>query len=282
VNAQDQNNPDAPAGRPALSGKWMVLITLSLFLLVPAVTYLAWQLTQGEPPRLDLDYDQRADWFMQPATPRPLTYNTFVAAETGKTYKRTDLTLEPDVEQALHRCVLLAQSDDFFDSQTTRDELQKLAEQPANTFYPAYLLAEWHRVNGDAQAHDKWINTAYDRAGGALAQRLVDEDGEPVAGYTLPPVAIGYDRVVEGERDATLVLVYPAPTSEANGFVYLPTFRSIYRLTDPTLPIGVDPGVHPIKLTLLPQEATGKKQPNWFAVPDGAVGRFEDAVVAPE
>ena len=54
--------------------------------------------------------------------------------------------------------------------------------------------------------------------------------------------------------------------------------RSIYRLTDPDAPLGVDPGVHPTRLTLLPQPATGR-EPNWFAVPDGAVGRFEDAVV---
>jgi len=80
----------------------------------------------------------------------------------------------------------------------------------------------------------------------------------------------------EGKRDATLVLIYPRPTSQANGYVYLPVYRSVYRLTDPALPLGVDPGLHPTKLTLLPQESNGT-DPNWFAVPDGAVGRLEDA-----
>ena len=278
MNVDSNLDTQQPPARPGLSGRWMVLITLSLFLVVPAVTFLAWQLSQGEPTRLKLDYDQRAQWFMQPVTPRPLTYDMFVASEAKKKYKRTALALDPEVEQSLHRCVLLAKSDDFFESDGARDTLLALAKQPDNGFYPAYLLAEWYRVNNEPAEHDRWVRAAFDRAGGALAQRLVDEDGQPVAGYTLPPVAIGYDRVINGERDATLVLVYPAPTSEANGFVYLPTFRSIYRLTDPDQPIGVDPGKHPIKLTLLPQEPTGPV-PNWFAVPDGAVGRFEDAVI---
>ena len=64
----------------------------------------------------------------------------------------------------------------------------------------------------------------------------------------------------------------------ANGNVYLPTYRSVYRFTDPALPLGVDPGLHPTLLTLLPQQSKGT-DPNWFSVPDGAVGRLDDAVV---
>ena len=60
--------------------------------------------------------------------------------------------------------------------------------------------------------------------------------------------------------------------------MYLPVYRSVYRLTDPALPIGINPGLHPTLLTLLPQESNGT-DPNWFAVPDGAVGRLSDGVV---
>ncbi len=267
--------------RAGLPGKWMVAITMSLFLLVPAITYLSWKLTQGEPQRVSLDYSDRENWFMQPVTPRPLKYSTFVAAETGKTYKKTDLMLEPSVEQKLHQCARLAQDPAFAQNNKALDTLGRYASDPTNGFYPAYLLAEWHRMNANAALHAQWMQTAYERAGGALIQRLIDEEGNPVAGYRLPPVAIGYDRVIDGERDATLVLVYPAPVSDADGYVRLPTFRSVYRLTDAALPAGVDPGVHPIRLTLLPQEALGP-EPNWFAVPDGAVGRFEDAVITAE
>lgn len=262
-----------------LSGRWLVVLTLSLFLLVPTITYFVWSMTQATPPRTQLDYDERADWFMMQVKSRPLKYSKFVEGETGKKYKKTDLVIDPDVEAVLQQCARLAQADDFFDNSKTRDLLVTLSANEQNGFYPAYLLAAWHLANKDIAEHDRWIRVAFDRVGGAIAQRLVDADGQPVAGYALPPVAIGYDRVTDGEIDTTLVLIYPRPTSEANGFVYLPTYRSVYRLADPSLPLGVDPGMHPIQLTLLPQPALGRDQPNWFAVPDGAVGRLDDAVV---
>lgn len=277
--ANDQTIQVKPTTHRRLSGRWIVALTLSLFLLVPVITYLAWQMSQGQAPRLKLDYDKRESWFMQPVKQRPLTYDMFVKGETGKEYKKTDLTLDPVVEQTLQRCVRMAKAGDFFTNTQVRDELIGLSAIAANGFYPPYLVASWYQVNGDAEAYERWMRVAFDRAEGALAQRLVTSKGQPVADYRLPPIAIGYDRVTDGKRDASLVLVYPAPISEPNGFIYLPTFRSIYRLTDPALPPGVDPGVHPIGLTLLPQEALGKNQPNWFAVPDGAVGRFKDAVL---
>lgn len=264
-----------------LSGHWLVVLTLSLFLLVPTITYFAYQATQGTPQRAELDYDQRDQWFMQTVKSRPLKYSKFVAAETGKQYKKTDLTIDPDVESVLIKCSIFAQSNGFLEREDLRDMLIPHAKDPANGFYPPYLLASWYLANGDQAEHDRWIRIAFDRADTAIVQKLVDEQGEPVAGFELPPVAIGYDRVIDGKLDATLVLIYPRPTSQANGYVYLPVYRSVYRFTDPALPIGVDPGLHPTLLTLLPQESNGT-DPNWFAVPDGAVGQLDDAVITSE
>lgn len=275
---QDNTPPTKRSG--GLSGRVVVFATLSLFVIIPVIAVLISPMLAGNSGPMQLDYDQRADWFMLPVKARPLKYSKFVAAETGKQYKKTDLTIDPDVERVLQRCAGLAQGEDFLSTTDARDELLALAEEEANGFYPPYLLATWYAANADADAHDRWIRIAFDRAGGAIAQRLIDSRGKPVAGYTLPPVAIGYDRVTKGKLDATLVLIYPRPTSEANGFVYLPTYRSVYRLTDPALPLGVDPGLHPRLLTLLPQPSDGT-DPNWFSVPDGAVGRLDDAVVSP-
>ncbi|MFK7788500.1 MAG: hypothetical protein AB8C95_03260 [Phycisphaeraceae bacterium] len=274
----DTDTQPAEHQHATLSGRWMVALTMSLFLLVPTITYFSYMATQGTPQQVELDYDHRGQWFMQPVKSRPLKYSKFVAAETGKQYKKTDLTIDPDVERILLRCSTLAQSPEFFDNNETRDELLSYANDEANGFYPPYLLASWNLSNGDAAEHDRWMRIAFDRADTAIAQRLVDGKGQPVADYELPPVAIGYDRVIEGKLNATLVLIYPRPTSHANGFVYLPTYRSVYRLTDPALPLGVDPGFHPTQLTLLPQP-NGGSDPNWFSVPDGAVGRLDDAVI---
>ena len=268
--------PNQPEHQHAtLSGHWLVVMTLSLFLLVPTIAYFSWKATQGTPQRAELDYDNRERWFMQPVKSRPLKYSKFVAAETGKQYKKTDLIIDPDVEAVLQRCAAMAQSPDFFESDATRDTLAELSQDEANGFYPPYLLAAWYRANGDQAAYDDHMRLAFDRADTAIVQKLVDAKGRAIAGYELPPVAIGYDRVIDGKLNATLVLIYPRPTSQANGFVYLPVYRSAYRFADAALPLGVDPGLHPTRLTLLPQESNGT-DPNWFAVPDGAVGRLED------
>ncbi|MEO0477363.1 MAG: hypothetical protein AAF085_15555 [Planctomycetota bacterium] len=260
-----------------LSGRWLVAMTLSLFLLVPTIAYFSWKATQGTPQRVELDYDQREGWFMQPVKSRPLKYSKFVAAETGKEYKKTDLNIDPDVEAVLQKCAAIAKTPDFFESAELRDTLIPYAKDEANGFYPPYLLASWYQVNDNPGEHERWMRIAFGRADTAIAQKLMDDKRQPVISYALPPVAIGYDRVIEGKLNATLVLIYPRPISEDNGFVYLPVYRSAYRFADPALPLGVDPGLHPTLLTLLPQESNGS-DPNWFAVPDGAVGRLDDAM----
>lgn len=253
-------------------------MTLSLFLLIPTITYFAYQATQGTPQTIELIYDDRDQWFTQAVKPRPLKYTKFVAAETGKQYKKTDLHIDPDVEAVLQQCVAMTKSADFFESSETREKLCALAADESNGFYPAYLLAAWYLENGNQQEHGRWMRIAFCRTDTAIVQRLIDDQGEPVTGHALPPVAIGYDRVIQGRLNATLVLVYPRPTSDETGNVYLPVYRSAYRFADPALPLGIDPGLHPTRLTLLPQASNGT-DPNWFAVPDGAVGRLEDAIV---
>ncbi|MGB0767803.1 MAG: hypothetical protein ACPGYV_08840 [Phycisphaeraceae bacterium] len=273
---QTSHEPTRRSG--AVRGRYVVFATLSLFFVIPVMTYFVWSMTKATPPRTDLDYDERASWFTMDVKSRPLRYSKFVAAETGKEYKKTDLTIDPDVEQVLHRCASLVQDAAFFENAEAAQTLERFADNRANGFYPAYLLAAWHRENGDDASAERYMRIAFDRADTAIVQRLVDAKGNPVAGLALPPVAIGYDRVIDGKLDATLVLIYPRPTSEANGFIYLPVYRSAYRLADAALPLGVDPGLHPTRLTLLPQPSNGT-DPNWFAVPDGAVGRLRDAVV---
>lgn len=274
----DKPEQTAEHQHATLSGRWLVAMTLSLFLLVPTIAYFSWKATQGTPQRAELDYDQRESWFMQPVKSRPLKYSKFVAAETGKEYKKTDLNIDPDVEAVLQKCAAMAKSPEFFEKDESRDVLEVFTKDEANGFYPPYLLAAWYKANDEMGGYEDNMRIAFERADTAIAQKLIDNQDQPVPGYALPPVAIGYDRVIEGKLNATLVLIYPRPTSEDNGFVYLPVYRSAYRLADPALPLGVDPGLHPTLLTLLPQESNGT-DPNWFAVPDGAVGRLDDADV---
>lgn len=269
-------NPERPGG---VRGIWLVLATLSLFIIVPALTIGAWMLLKddGVKPQ-PLSWTERGQWFMQNARPRPLKYDPFVQAETGREYKKTNLALSPTDEQMLHRLTTLAQRADFFELAANRDLLEAASAEHPDQWYPPYLLASWHAANGDASAYQHWMAEAFGRTSAAIVQRLVDRQGAAVAGYRLPPVAVGFDRVVNGELNATLKLVYPAPISDENGFVYLPTWPTIYRLADPDTPPGVESTLHPTRLTLLPQPIDGT-EPNWFSVPPPGIAKLPDAVV---
>ncbi|MEM9021856.1 MAG: hypothetical protein AAGC44_14970 [Planctomycetota bacterium] len=277
-NATDQNAP-TPERPGTVRGVWLVVATLSLFIIVPAITIGLWALLKDEGVnRQPLVWDDRGQWFSQSARPRPLKYNPIVQAETGKQYKKTNLVISPDVEQMLLGLATLAQRDDFFDAPQHRDTLLDASNQFDQQWYPPYLLASWHGANGDQPAYQRWMSVAFGRTSAAIIQRLVDPAGNPLAGHRLPPVAIGFDRVVEGEINPTLKLVYPSPVSDERGFVYLPAWPTIYRLADPASPLGVESMQHPTGLTLVPQPMDGS-EPNWFSVPPPGIARLPDAVL---
>lgn len=275
-HGQIDPTPERPG---SVRGIWLVAATLSLFIIVPTATIIAWKLTGGGgAEQTTLIWADRHDWFMQNARPRPLEYDKFVQGETGKRYRKTNLVLSPDVEQMLQRLTTLARSDTFFESEAMRADLVSYAADYPDQWYPLYLLASWLKVNGDDAGYERSMAEAFDRADGAIVQRIVDLEGEPVVGYRLPAVAVGYDRVVDGKRNATLALVYPAPVSDDQGYVFLPAFWTIYRLTDPLAPPGVEPPTHPKQLTLLPQPMDGSV-PNWFSVPPPGVAQLPDGFV---
>lgn len=276
----DPQPATSPADRPGgVRGIWLVAATLSLFIFVPAITIGVWMLLKddgvGQTP---LVWSERSQWFMQDARPRPLEYDKFVQGETGKKYKKTNLVLTAADEAMLQRLTALARREDFFDATTVRDQLEAAASEYPGQWYPPYLLASWYQVNGDQAAYERWMAEAFSRTSAAIVQRLIDAEGNAVANDRLPPVAVGFDRVIDGKRNATLALVYPAPVSDAEGYVYLPTWPTIYRLTDPQAPPGVEPPWHPRGLTLLPQPIDGSV-PNWFSVPPPGIARLPDAVV---
>ncbi len=276
ADPQPEPGRDRPGG---INGLWFIAITLSLFIIVPAVVIGTSKLASRPQERPPLVYAERDTWQPQELRPRELAYDMFVAAETGRQYRRANFPLDAGDEAMLLNAVRLAQTPDFFESEAVPGRLADWAAQHPAQFYPAYLLGEWYRVNGDAQQAQTWRDTAFRRASGAIVQALNRPDGTPAAGHTLPPVAIAYDRVIDGQLNTTLMLVYPAPTADEHGRVYLPTFESIYRLTDPALPPGADSAVYPRDLTLLPQSLT-RQTPNWFSAPH-RVGELPAATIEP-
>ncbi|XAL99108.1 hypothetical protein OT109_16190 [Phycisphaeraceae bacterium D3-23] len=269
---------DPSRERPGgINGLWFIAITLSLFLVVPAIVIGVLQFAPGPAPPEPLDYAQRAAWPAQELRSRSLEYDMFVAAETGKRYRKAHFPLSDSDEAMLHQAAWLAQQDDFFTNESNYEKLVEWADRHETQFYPPYLLAQWLLANDRAEDAGPWRTLAFERATGAIVQHLQYADGSPAADHTLPGVAIAFDRVIDGQLDTTLRLIYPAPTADDEGNLYLPTFESVYRLADPALPQGAQPGIYPRDLTLLPQTRT-RQTPNWFSAPS-RVGRLPSATV---
>ena len=277
---QTPTPPDAPTkDRPGgLNGRWLVAATLSLIVIVPLFTTAVWKLTENDKQIEPLDYNNRQNWQAQRVSMIELEYDMFVAAEAGRKYKgRTDLQISPEDEAMLRDCVAMAQRADFFTREANLDKLLSLSDQHPMQFYPTYLASELSRWAGHREEAAALRIEAFTRATGAIVQRLSDDQGTPAAGHELPALAIAFDRVEKGELDSNLMLVYPAPAADEHGEVFLPVFYSVYRLADPTLPPGAQPGVYPVDLTLIPQTPYASK-PIWFTAPH-RVARLPDATV---
>ncbi len=234
--------PATAKDRPAhFAGIWAIVATLSLFLIVPAVVYVIFT---GVNANFDIKptplvWSQRELW---PAYERQFTSmerGMMSSARTGETYKRLAFDISPAEEQALRDAVALAAryQDNMQDPQVRVKLDDLLAEHPA-LFYGWYLLAAHWQEAGQADEATQAMAHAFELSPAALKRTVTDSNQTPLPHQRVGHVAIGFDRVRQDTLDPTLVLLYPAVTTQADGSWYLPVYKSIYRLADP----AVEPG----------------------------------------
>lgn len=245
------------ADRPStVAGPWMVLATLSLFVVVPASVFIAWQVMEADfadVEREPLVWAERARWPVYDVKPKPLEHGVMSQARTGKTYKDYGFDPGEAMIQSIARCRALAESGDAFFTGDTQDALAAEWEAQPNHFYAAALLALWYQnavaATGDAmgaEAVDEWWELAFAVSPAALVQGVSNEAGEAVGDFDVGTVAIAFD-TVDPEADAIdtelVVLVFPEVRTDASGVWHLPIFKTIFRVIDPALgpPIPNDP-----------------------------------------
>ena len=260
---------------PKVKGSWVVAATLSLFLIVPTVTYVVWSLVSSQfvqhTPETEgavgsLHWAERRDWPRNQFTLfKSLERGMMSSARTNETYRDFGFHVGPDTQHDLLQAAALARDEAAFPSDAVRLQLEKLAERQPAAFYPRYLLGLWHQENDEPTEADRYFAEAFELAPAALIRRYTtgDGSGDPAADRTVPTIAIGADQVIDDELDRSVVLVYPYLRTDAEGFVYLPVFKSILRQADPQAP----PGFAPVDA-----------KPRWFTF-YGNVGRLSDAAL---
>lgn len=229
-----------PRNRPGhLPGKAIIVATMSLFVLVPVITGLARValLNLEPPPPPALNWAERQQWEAFEVHAATLERGLMSQGRTGEKYKDITLGFSPEVEAAMLRSTQLAQRRDF-ESPDVLDELLSISTEHPDLFYPVYLLALHAQHHGLSEESARLFQQAFELAPRAMIQRVLDEQGHPLAQQRSPTVAFALDQTQADRPVPTLVLIYPGQLTDRLGQVYWPVYEAIYRESDPTLPAG--------------------------------------------
>jgi hypothetical protein len=244
------------------SGKRILLLTLSLVIIVPAVTFLAYELASRDLAGADrpLDWDNRRQWTGLDTTPVTFRRGMMSSARSGKTFEDFGFHLDAETKKTVQRCAALARkARDGFASDDVRRRLEAHQNDQPELFYPRYLLGTWHRVNGNADKARAHYRAAFERAGAAIVTPYVDPSGKPATNTAVGTRAVAIDQVINDKLVQDVQLIYPHLQTDEAGRVYLPVFGDTpYRFADPDNPAATQPGT----------------VRGWFTFP-GRVGRVE-------
>lgn len=243
-----------PERTRTISGKLVLLALLITACLVPFVTWATLRKVErdmaiSQPP---LSWAQRAAWPTPPIKVTTLersrlNYGGYHPAVSK--WKSLDFAVSPGVETMVKRAAALAAvtmpdapaaaDADAFTSDAVRAELEQLAAEHPDEFYPPYLLGSWHRLRGDQEQADAWYEKAFALAPAVIKLRYVDAADHPMRDLPVGTIEVTCDRVIddpateveENVLDQTLKLVYPDLVTDKTGSVYLPCFHTVYRMT---------------------------------------------------
>ncbi|MFA9476896.1 hypothetical protein ACERK3_01185 [Phycisphaerales bacterium AB-hyl4] len=257
-------------GRP-VKGVWVLLALFGgALLLVPLATWATLRWVESgliETPRLN--WNDRERWRNTPVRWTTVERQGLAVSANRGPWRELDFNLSSHEEAVLRQCIVLARmaEDDLeaFTQPGMGSMLQQLARQAPQSFYPSYLLGTWHRLRGESEPANAAYRASFERAHGVVKQRYVTTDNQPLAGQVVGTFELSHARS-DGQRlDDTLVLVYPALETDRRGFVYLPVYDTLYRISRPPQPTDYH---------------VRYDAETWFDFPD-RVGTLRPAVVRP-
>ena len=119
-------------------------------------------------------------------------------------------------------------------------QLEGLLARHPGLFHAESMLALWHRRRGDATAAADHAARAERLAPVVLVQRFEREDGTPLVGGRVQSMQVECNRVVGGSLDPSLKLTFFDLTTDNEGSVRLPVYKTVYRLYSVGHPAGYD------------------------------------------
>lgn len=229
---------DARKERPNLaSGKLLLFATLSLFIIVPALlaVIVPWIQRDLERTPRTLHWSDRERWEPLPVSSKNLERGVMSAARTDEKYEDPGFRVPAEAELELMELSRLAHgSEGFpeFTSERARDRMQQGRQtlDDRYDFYPEFLLAKWHELQGNDERAARLYEQSFAHAEAALIRTYVGPDGKSIKGHDAVEIILGFDQVENDSINTNLRLAYPHLVTDELGRVYLPVFKTIYRI----------------------------------------------------
>jgi hypothetical protein len=183
----------------------------------------------------------------QPVMPTTLETNALERLLGRGNWRDLGFTLTPEHAEALKKCQFLAvkvrstvNGVSPFTDETCRWELEKVLQDAPDCFYAEHLLGLWRQMNGEQAAAEVHYASALASAPVVLVQRFELDDGRPLAGAEAPELEIECNRVEGSALDPSLKLTFFKLTTDSEGCVRLPVYKTVYRLTAAASPPGFE------------------------------------------
>ncbi|MEO0963574.1 MAG: hypothetical protein AAFY08_00505 [Planctomycetota bacterium] len=264
TNATATANPNPPG---LVSGKLIVLASIAVFVLIGVGFWAAGKWFSAHPIEADdtLDYANRAEWVVMPATTILLTEPPrYMRGPYGsKIKKELPFAVTPAVEEQLNAWSVNARQG----KPAHIDDLPLVRPSPTATdWYFYWLLAKGSLLDGqNTQDFDAYLSEAYESAPAVLTLTYRGLDDRPFANQPIGDIELTFARKANDVLDDSLRLAYPDNSTDEFGRVYLPVFDTPLQVS-----VKPDPPGHEAEYPFS----------GWLIFP-GKVGGPEPIVVRP-
>jgi len=220
-----------------MKGRWIVLATLSLFIVIPVIVLVINPMVAEDlrGKQVTLNYAERSQWMAMPVQYKTYERGMMSAARNNEKYKDYGFNISAEAELTLLQLSRLALGQGNI-KDLGSSEAKALIEKAQETligpdlFYADYLMGVWHELNNNPELAKAAWQASFSQAQAVILQRVVDTNEQPIAGYRLPPIVVAYDRIENDVVNTSLRLAYPNLVTDDRGYVYLPVYKTIYRV----------------------------------------------------
>ena len=153
-------------------------------------------------------------------------------------WKNIPFDISAEEEQAVKECVEIANlyfhtrnAGRVFDNVDTKIRLEEILKEHPKLFYAEYLLATWHRNQGNDEESERLFQQAIENAPVVLTRKYAEGTGEPLARVDIERIQLECNRVRSGSLDTKASLSFVGVQTNDKGIIHLPAYDTVFRIS---------------------------------------------------